>query len=555
MFHTDRRPLVSKFASSAAHVAGRKLVASETGTWLKEHFTETLADVQGLLDELFVSGINHVFFHGTCYSPDEAPWPGWLFYASTEMNPRNSIWRDVPALATYIARCQSVLQAGQPDNDVLVYWPIHDTWHDAQGTAMGLSIHGARWFGDKAIGKLAEKLWARGFTFDYISDRQLTGANASNGTIAVPSGNYRAVVVPACDHMPLATLERLLALAEAGATVIFEDHLPVDVPGLGDLERRRAELKKLLVRIKERQPSSAPDRGAFKAPLVGADVDLLLTKAGVARESLVDHAGLLFIRRSFEGGRHYFIANRGEQPLNGWVTLASKAASVAIMDAMTGQVGTGALRQNGDGMAQVYLHLQPGESVILRAFAERKIVEPAWVYWQPVGQPAELTGSWKVSFTAGGPALPPTFETSRLASWTELGGEESRRFAGTARYSLKFDAPATAAESWELDLGRVYQSARVRLNGRDLGTALLPPFRLGVVGLKPTGNELEVEVTNTSANRIRDLDRRGVKWKRFYDINFVNIDYKPFDASNWPLADSGLLGPVLLRPVAKVIAK
>ena len=552
MFHTDRRPLVSKFASSAAHVAGRRLVASETGTWLKEHFTETLADVQGLLDDLFVSGINHIIFHGTCYSPDEAPWPGWLFYASTEMNPRNSIWRDVPALAAYIARCQSVLQAGQPDNDVLVYWPIHDTWHDAQGTSMGLSIHGARWFGDKAIGRLAEKLWARGFTFDYISDRQLAGAKAVNGTIAVPGGNYRAVVVPACDHMPLATLEKLLALAEAGVKVIFEDHLPTDVPGLGDLERRQAELKKLLARIREQQSSTTPDHGALKAPLVGADVELLLTKAGVARESLVDHLGLLFIRRSFEGGGHYFIANRSEQPLNGWVTLATKAASVAIMDAMTGRAGIGAMRQNGDGTAQVYLQLRPGESVILRVFAERKVNERAWVYWLPAGQPAELTGSWQVSFITGGPVLPPPFETPRLASWTELGGEEARRFAGTARYSLKFDLPATSAEGWELDLGRVCQSACVRLNGRDLGTVLVPPFRLGVDGLKPTGNELEIEVTNTSANRIRDLDRRGVKWKSFYDINFVNIDYKPFDASNWPLADSGLLGPVFLRPVARV---
>jgi hypothetical protein len=120
----------------------------------------------------------------------------------------------------------------------------------------------------------------------------------------------------------------------------------------------------------------------------------LLTKAGVARESLVDQAGLLFIRRSFEGGRHYFIANRSEQPLNGWVTLATKAASVAIMNAMTGQVGIGAMRQNSDGMAQVYLQLQPGESVILRTFAERKIKAPAWSYWQAVGQPVELTGSW-----------------------------------------------------------------------------------------------------------------------------------------------------------------
>ena len=114
------------------------------------------------------------------------------------------------------------------------------------------------------------------------------------------------------------------------------------------------------------------------------------------------------------------------------------------MDAMTGQAGIGAMRQNGDGTAQVYLQLQPGESVILRAFAERKIMEPAWVYWQPAGQPAELTGSWRVSFITGGPALPPPFETPRLASWTELDGEEAQRFAGTARYSLKFDSPGAA---------------------------------------------------------------------------------------------------------------
>jgi hypothetical protein len=160
-----------------------------------------------------------------------------------------------------------------------------------------------------------------------------------------------------------------------------------------------------------------------------------------------------------------------------------------------------------------------------------------------------------VRFIADGPVLPPPFETGRLASWTMLGGEEAQRFAGTGRYSLKFDTLATSAERWWLDLGRVCQSACVRLNGCDLGTTFLPPFRLAVDGLKPRGNELEIEVTNVSANRIHDLDRRGVKWRNFYDINFVNIDYKPFDASGWPLADSGLLGPVLLRPVAKVRAK
>jgi len=69
-----------------------------------------------------------------------------------------------------------------------------------------------------------------------------------------------------------------------------------------------------------------------------------------------------------------------------------------------------------------------------------------------------------------------------------------------------------------------------------------------VVVAVPGVNTLEVEVTNLAANRIADLDRRKVDWKRFHEINFVNINYKPFDASGWPTFDSGLLGPVRLIP-------
>ena len=62
-------------------------------------------------------------------------------------------------------------------------------------------------------------------------------------------------------------------------------------------------------------------------------------------------------------------------------------------------------------------------------------------------------------------------------------------------------------------------------------------------------NKLEIEVTNLSANRIRDLDIRQVDWKIFHEINFVSHDYKKFDASQWPLTPSGLLGPVRLTPM------
>ena len=78
------------------------------------------------------------------------------------------------------------------------------------------------------------------------------------------------------------------------------------------------------------------------------------------------------------------------------------------------------------------------------------------------------------------------------------------------------------------------------------GKVIVPPFRVLVDNLKATGNRLEVEVTSTSANAIRYYDREKVGWKNFHDINFVNQDYKPFNAANWPVADSGLIGPVTL---------
>ena len=225
------------------------------------------------------------------------------------------------------------------------------------------------------------------------------------------------------------------------------------------------------------------------------------------------------------------------------------AKSVIRMDPLNGRTGVATSRPVGGGNSEVYLQLQPGESVILRAFSDRVVKEPAWPDWR-VSRPAvEISGRWRVEFLSGGPTLPPKFSTTRLESWTELGGEEAQSFAGTARYSISFDAPDAAQQEWELSLGKVCQSARVRLNGRDLGTLIAPPFRVLVKGLKPTGNKLEVEVTNVSANAIRYYDREGVKWKNFHDINFVNLNYRPFDASNWSLTDSGLLGPVTLTAV------
>lgn len=545
-------PLMLKFSSSAGHVTGKKFVSSESCTWMEEHFKEALSQCKPEIDQLWISGINHIFYHGMAYSPFDEPWPGWLFYASTNFAPSNSFWRDFPKLNAYIGRCQSFLQSGKPANDILLYFPVHEVWHDKDGTVIQLTVHINRWLHGRSYYDTAKILWDRGYSFDYISDRLLIDSRASSDKIQISEVEYKTVVVPGCHLMPIKTLEKLIFLAEGGATIIVHNKLPSDVPGFGDLENRRTHFKKALAKL-NLTDSEYPGisqanigKGQF---LVGDNLQQMLKLTGITRESVVDTAGIEFIRRSHPEGYHYFITNLGKEHLDGWVTLAVKAKSVVLFEPLLANCGRAAIRQAGEGVTQVYLQLEAGQSCILRTFSTKKVAGPRWRYLQPAGKPYEIKGTWQVKFIEGEPNLPAGFETDRLACWTKLGDAEAKRFAGTARYTIEFDKPGAKADDWVLELGRVCESARVKINGRDVGTLFSIPFKVPAGRFLRRGkNTLEVEVTNLPANRIADMDRRKVDWKKFYDINFVNIRYQPFDASGWPVMDSGLFGPVRLIP-------
>ncbi len=198
-----------KYASSAAHIAGKPYTSSETFTWLTEHFRTSLSQCKPDMDLMFVSGVNHMFFHGTPYSPQDAAWPGWLFYASINMSPTNSIWRDAPAFFEYITRCQSFLQMGQPDNDFLVYLPIYDLWDELPGRLVSFDIHKMDRYAPKFI-KTIQTIIAGGYDVDYISDAFIKTTRCADNQLVTSGGtHYKALIVPAARLMPAATLRFL----------------------------------------------------------------------------------------------------------------------------------------------------------------------------------------------------------------------------------------------------------------------------------------------------------------------------------------------------------
>ena len=504
-----------KYASSAAHVAGKPLTSSETFTWLTEHFRTSLSQMKPDLDLMFVAGVNHVFFHGTTYTPDNVAWPGWKFYAAIDMSPTNTIWHDAPELMNYIERCQTFLQMGKPDNDVLVYVPFRNAWHKNSGTLFSNRL--LTFPIDNIVNKLPEfatcvnNIEKAGLDCDYISEALLLGCKVENGQIVTAAGTaYKALVVPIDKHLSTALVAHLESMKSQGATIVY-----------------------------------------------GNDAATIAQITAATPEALRTQLGLRMIRRSNDGGHHYFISNLQDHDVCDYVPLTVDFAAITLYNPLTGKISRPVMKGN-----EVLINLRSGQSVILQthravpADYDQLAAEAVPVKMRAI----ELTQPWTLSFDASAtPLITKTYKLQQLQSWETL-DEQTAQLAGTGIYTTTFcvgEAQMAQAEGgWLLDLGDVRESARVYVNDQYVGCAWCAPFQLEIGSAVKAGeNTLRIEVTNLPANRIRQMDIDGTQWRIFKDVNILDINNGNIGVSgitsyaDWSVMPSGLNSAVYLIPL------
>ena len=486
-----------KYAASAAHITGKPLVSSETFTWLTEHFRTSLSQMKPDMDLMFTCGVNHMFFHGTCYSPKDDPWPGWKFYASVDMSPTNSIWRDAPYFLKYIERCQSFLQMGKPNNDFLVYLPVRDMWQQkGKSLLMQFDIHSMDQKAPEFIKSILE-IDKQGYDCDYISDKYLLTTTYKNGMLETAAGTrYSGLIIPGSGRMPQALKEHLEALKAQGAHIIY---------GINDTEMKKA----------------------------------------AKPENMRTKLGLRAIRRSNATGHHYFIANLTPNDVDEMIALTVDFNDAALFNPMTGEIYQASVDGN-----KVRISLRSGESVILQTYkktANWKELRPSAPI-TPHEAPITLGNKWTLAFVEEAPKVEQTFQLDKVQTWETLDNDAAKVTMGTGVYTTTVTLTKVQAEKqWTIDLGDVRESARVYINGTFIGCAWAVPYVLDTKNtLKAGNNEIRIEVTNLPANRIADLDRKGVKWRKFNEINIVDLNYKKTGYENWTPVKSGLNSEVKL---------
>ncbi|RYX82941.1 hypothetical protein EON83_16960 [bacterium] len=187
--------------------------------------------------------------------------------------------------------------------------------------------------------------------------------------------------------------------------------------------------------------------------------------------------------------------------------------------------------------------------------------------------PAQISGPWALSFPPNWGA-PAKVQLDSLISWPKHSDPGVRYFSGTATYTKTLTLPASAIgpnKVVSLDLGKVRDIARIKLNGREVGVLWKPPYRVNLSDAARAGaNQLEIEVTNQWPNRLigdeqlpDDVEWNGDQLKGWPQWL---LDGKPSPTGrvtfttwhHWrkdsPLIESGLLGPVTLHYGTKINA-
>ncbi|WP_328724462.1 glycosyl hydrolase [Streptomyces sp. NBC_00259] len=533
-------------------MGGKHVLSNEAGATAGGAYATAWDATLKKLVTQYAAGVNQAYFHGFAYA--EAPgaaWPGFAAFSpynggggyGEAWGPRQPTWGHVPDIARYLGRTQQILQTGVNRADIGIL-----RQKGPAGTGLG-----APWFTAEGV--------PVGWTHLFLSPRllDLPSAKVRGGRLAPDGPAFKALVVEGDvlsgrdRTMQLDVAEKLIGYAQAGLRIVvigdWSDARVPGLPGPGDNERLRALLAELFalpaVRVVADRPY-VPD--AIAALGLRRDVEY-------AQRSWLVHA-----HRADEDADYFFFAvdavTKGASTtrVDHDVSLAARwhDAVPYRLDAWTGSVEPVPLySRTEDGRVRLRITLEPGATTIVAlvrpgrgadGFSRHATHSEAAEVRRGAGGRLEIRdtrpGTYRTTLQDGRTAetglggMPESMSLTRwdltvedwqpgarpsgtlksrreftldaLAPWPIVPGLEDVSGIGRYRTTVRLDAPWTGGYGAYLELGEVFDTFRVTINGHRLPPAdqLTPRVDVGPYLLRGN-NTVEVEVATTLLNRLR----------------------------------------------------
>lgn len=559
-------------AISAAHVYGKKIIQAEGFTELRMAWDEHPGMLKSLLDRNYALGINRMVYHVFAHNPWLDRKPGMTLNSVGLYFQRDQTWwKPGAAWVEYAIRCQKILQRGMPVADVAVFTGEEIPRRSVLPERLIYTLPGL--LGKEVVDKEEKRLqnagvpvkempagvWStniaepkdwvnplNGYAYDCINVDALLMAQVRNGRIVLPGGaSYGVLVVPSRHSllpdstiMSLAVAQHLLQLVKQGANIVLPNGF-VKTPGLSSAGSDAA-LKDILAEIRRTGKGRVSPVPYVKSGFenFGLQRDVIFTDA---QNKAVKN--IAYTHRIDGGTDIYFISNQSDKAIGFNLSLRVAGGVPEIYDAVTDRTYAAKNWSVTNGRTSLPLNLEASGSlfVIIKKGVVKKVQASQGSNQPGFATLATIKNSWSVVFdkTYGGPAKPQVYDT--LADWLLSNNDSIKYYSGTAIYSTTFDWNALAVSNkiW-LNIGTVNNIAAIKVNGVNCGVAWTAPYCVDITKALRVGvNKLEIEVTNTWANRL-------IKDHSLPEAERITNTEAPYRLEGKPLLPAGLLGPVTL---------
>jgi hypothetical protein len=452
---------------------------------------------------------------------------------SSNLGEGNIFWKFQKEINEYITRVQYALRSGNPHSDVLIYFPFMNvdgmpdnpeeilTKGYIEGVEPALPASTETLAKDKAT--WAEKIYpvinlleANGFTWEWVNDASIQEARVDGNQINIRGNLYQALILVDISTIQLKTAKRISELAKKGMKFLATGTLPIKQPSFLNWEVNDKLTEHLMAEVvKQKNSRHIQDENELKDWLKQLN-------------QLVKFNGQFTFTRQLQrdmsdGSRIQFIWNKSNswQPIS--LILNKKFKNAGWLNAETGSI---ALITNTKNASYT---LPPYSSVILYASIKNRIPESLLSKSDLlIYQAKEVLKieKWDISTNT------VSLRNSSLFDWRINEGFKFSSNEGIYKSFFQLDEINPDAV-YLIDLGNVYFTAEVIINGKPAGRRIYAPYSLNITGLIKQGeNSVEVHVTPGQLNGFIGEAIRGNKL------------YNAFKGKQNSLMAAGLVGPV-----------
>ena len=534
-----------KLITSGAHLYNKPVTSAESAVFINRAFMTTPQKLRLVADKLFAVGVNQMIFHGTSYTyhPEGYAKEGWYPWTnnvitginfSSNISESDPFWKYQTDINQYIARTQYALRTGKPHADVLIYYPFlnfDDGAVNSEEILTGGYLKGIEptlpvaptsinkrtpqqiWY--EKVSKLINKLEASGVSWEWVNDASIQEAELNaNKQIEVRGNVYQTLVLGDIPFIQLKSAARINTLVKKGMKLLTVGPLPEKQPGFLNFQENDKTTKALIGEAATAKNSLHVDSSAgFNKVISGLSMKIKYAKPyDFVRTNQRDLA---------DGSRIQYIWNKSDRWQKISIGLDPSFACSYWLNAEDGSITQNHSRRIS------YL-LPPYCSRLLYA-STKKVVSKSLLSapktMEVSAAPVLTINKWNIK------ADTMTVSGSQLFDWKD---NPLFKFQGTKGvYNSSFKLNKERATNYYLDLGKVYFTADVWVNGKAAGTLLYAPYRMDITPFVIEGeNRIQITVTTTQLNYFIGLANGGDKL------------YKQFKGQENRLMSAGLAGPV-----------